>query len=254
MTIQSASAALTAQSQMIAITGYIEYQQGFLDPETNTIRALSQSTWRALEDVTWSELSSFSGNPLPILWSAPILDLGIIDFFTLNIETQAAGLVSLEIFVSETGLFAGEEQAYYLEEGQNVAAFYGQYVAVNAKVQGDELSRLTINSSRETIDIELRDIDTSTLPGTVNARQLPLTASAIVDIVIQPKAVTPYPVNLYVSAQPTSEIVIPLIRNKQLGTIALYGIDNDPRDAVIDARVKIMPIQRLFNGNLVVVN
>jgi hypothetical protein len=230
------------------------YEQGFLDPESNSIKALSTSTWSDLGSITWGELQTFKGTPLPILWSAPIIDLGVIDFFTLNIEVQAQGLISLEIFVSDTGLFAGEEQAYYLEEGQNVPAFFGQYVAVNARVDGSELSRLSINSSRETTDIELRDIDTSTLPGTVTARQLPITASAIVDIVIQPKAVIPYAVNLYVSAQPTSEVVIPLIKNKKLGTIALYGIDNDPRDAVIDARVKIMPLQRLFNGNLVVVN
>jgi hypothetical protein len=252
--IQQASANLITESSLVSITGFVYYQQGYIDSETNTVRAFSIGAWQDLTDSTWDDYQSYTQTANNIIWTADIIDLGLIDYFTLDIQTQASGPVELLIHVSDTGEFAGEEREYLLNQTANIPAFRGQYAAITVRAQAQSLERFDINTSRQTQEIELRDINTALLPGTVTDRQLPIgAASQIIDIFIQPKAVPSYAVNLYVSAQPVSEIVIPVVKDKNLGTIALYGIDNDPRDAVIDARIKIMPLQRFFNGNLVVV-
>jgi hypothetical protein len=78
--------------------------------------------------------------------------------------------------------------------------------------------------------------------------------SLIKDIVIQPKAAVSYPVNLYVSDTATSVVVIPVVTSKSptAPTFALYGIDNDPRDSIVDITVTALPRQVFLAGNLVV--
>jgi hypothetical protein len=59
-----------------------------------------------------------------------------------------------------------------------------------------------------------------------------------------------------VSDTATSEILIPVIKSKNTTTptFALYGIDNDPRDGVVDITVTALPRQAMFRGNLVVLD
>jgi len=94
------------------------------------------------------------------------------------------------------------------------------------------------------------------LAGTNTARQitLPETLSAITDIYIQPKAAASYTPNLYVSATATSEVVIPVVKSKtSTPTFALYGIDNEPRDAVVDIMVTGIPRMVMEGNNLFVI-
>ena len=65
-----------------------------------------------------------------------------------------------------------------------------------------------------------------------------------------------YAVNLYVSDTPTSKILIPVINSKSSSnpSFALYGIDNDPRDGIVDIKITALPRQAMFNGNLVVLD
>jgi hypothetical protein len=72
---------------------------------------------------------------------------------------------------------------------------------------------------------------------------------------IEPKAPTPYAVNLYVSDTPTSEVLIPVVKSKAAAapSFVLYGIDNDPRDGVVDITLTTLPRQAMISGNMVVV-
>ena len=112
--------------------------------------------------------------------------------------------------------------------------------------------RVTANTT--VVEILIPNVDSSTLSGTNTNRviSLPAPVSLIKDIHIQVKAATSYPVNLYVSDTATSEILIPVVKSKTTPSFALYGIDNDPRDGVVDITVKALPRQVMYGGNLVV--
>jgi hypothetical protein len=57
-----------------------------------------------------------------------------------------------------------------------------------------------------------------------------------------------------VSDTANSEILIPVVKSKSSSapSFALYGIDNDPRDGVVDITITALPRQAMFGGNLVV--
>jgi hypothetical protein len=178
----------------------------------------------------------------------------------MDIQIDCDGDAYYKIYTSTTGTFGGEEKETIIENGDvNVSAFYGQYVYVQAYVTGREIRRLTMitNTGGNLKTLRLTNLDTSTLMGTSSARvlALPETLSAITDIQIQPKSAATYPLNVYVSDTPTSVVTIPVVISKDVNTptIALYGIDNDPRDAVIDVMITGLPAQAMEGNNLFVI-
>jgi hypothetical protein len=92
-------------------------------------------------------------------------------------------------------------------------------------------------------------------------------------MVITPRAASPYAVDLYVSNTATSVLLTPIVISKTAGgqyittdyiesgyftssfgaSFALYGIDNDARDGVVDITIKAMPRQVMSGGNLLVI-
>lgn len=256
MAIQSASAALSAVSTMLPVTGFINYKQGILDSVTGYIKPMSNSRWGSLSGTTWQSWSNFTLTPLPIIWTSDLVDNGEVRYFTLNLKCETDALVTYVIHSSNTGEFTGEEREYVLTEGDtNIGAFYGRYFYVTVRSQARELRTLTIESSNKTVEIFLQDVDTSTLGGTVSNRQitLPRGVSGVSEIAVHPKAATSYPVNLYVSDTATSEVLIPVIKSKsETPSFVMYGIDNDPRDGIVDISIKALPRQALINGSLYV--
>lgn len=257
MAIKTADAALSFTALQTTITGFINYAQGTLDISTGTIKAKGSNSWLSLQNTTWSAFTNYINNFETIKWTAPLLDLGAVQYFTLNVETQYQGSLYLIVTVSETGVFGGEETITVIEDGNyNISAFYGRYVYVTAVVTGQELSQMSVTANTETVEYLIPNVDTSTLSGTNTARviSLPSPVSAIKDIQIQPKAATSYAVNLYVSDTATSKILIPVVVSKSAAspTFALYGIDNDPRDGVVDIQITAMRQMGMYQGNLIV--
>lgn len=257
MAIQSASAALSSEFIQLTVTGLIVYQDGDLDLNSGTIKALRTGSWSSLAGTTWGTFGSYANQTQTIKWTAPRIDLGAVQYFTLNIQSEFIGELSYLIHVSDTGIFGGEQSEYYIQEGDlNVNSFYGQFVYVTAIVKGDELRRMTITSNTNTVSYRIPNVNTSTLSGTATARVIPLptSVSSIKDINIEPKAATPYAVNLYVSDTATSVILIPVVVSKSATapSFALYGIDNDPRDGIVDITVTALPRQVMLGGNLIV--
>lgn len=257
MALKTADAGLSFTATAVAITGFINYQQGTLDLSTGTIKAKGSGSWLATQGSSWNTFTNFINQFEPIRWTAPRLDLGAVQYFTLNIAAEYTGDLYYLIYVSETGEFAGEETETKVENGNNsISAFYGRYAYVTAVITGTELSRLTVTANTETIEYLIPNVDTSTLSGTNTARVIPLPTpvSAIKDIQIQPKAANNYAVNLYVSDTATSKVLIPVVVSKTSAspTFALYGIDNDPRDGVVDIQITAMRQMAMYQGNLVV--
>ena len=257
MAIQNAEATLSTAFIQVTKTGFINYQQGYLDSVSGTVKAQGTSSWRALSGASWNDFTNYQITFDQIIWTAPLVDLGAVDYFTLNIESEFQGSIAYIIHVSETGIFGGEETETFVQEGDtNVAGFYGRFIYVTARVTGTELRRFTVNADIAARDYIISNVNTSTLSGTSSNRTIamPTAVSVIKDIHIQPKAATSYAVNLYVSDTATSEILIPVIKskNRSAPTFALYGIDNDPRDGIVDIKISALPRQVMFGGNLVV--
>jgi hypothetical protein len=253
----TAEAALSTTVIMEPITGF-QYQFVGIVDDSGFIKPESQGGWYQLAGTAWSQWTNFTLNPLPIKITSPLIDLGRVDYFTINIDADLDGTVEYLVYVSENGQFAGEETETFIKDGDNnIPAFYGQFIYVVARADSEEFRRMTITTDKTLKYLTLNDINSSTLSGTNTARQIPMpeTVSAITDIKISVKATTPYAVNLYVSDTATSEIAIPVIKSKNATTptFALYGIDNDPRDAVVDIEITAMPRQAMTGGSIRVI-
>lgn len=257
MAIQIAEATLSTQFIIKIEIGFVYYQQGYLDTATNTVRALSApTTWN--NNATWSSFSSYSQGYETIKWTAPVIDLGATVYFTLNADIETDGTVTLDVAVSETGFFQGEETVTRINEGDDaIESFYGQYAYVTVTVDAPEIRKFRITPNFDTVEYTINNVDTTTLSGTSSSRTIALTraVSKITDIFISPQAPTSYAVNLYVSDTATSEVLIPIIKNKSntAPAFALYGIDNEPRDGVVDIKIKALPRMALLGGKLVVI-
>jgi hypothetical protein len=270
-----ADAALTSELVLFAQTAFIPNQDGELDPSSNSIKALGVSRWN--QYTKWSDFTDFRGQLQQIKWTSPQIDVGEIKYFTIETDSEFDGTASYEIYTSSTGLFRGEESKYLVLSGDNdIAAFYGRYVYVTAIITGPELRRFTVTTSSETKMLRLRDIDSSSLSGSISSRaiSLPEPVSRVLNVVVTPKTVTPYSVDLYVSSSATSELVIPMIISKAdadpyiitdyitedyfvsgaTPSFVLYGIDNQPRNATVDITMECLPRQVMANGNIVTID
>jgi hypothetical protein len=256
MATQEASAALASTATVDCLVGFIFLQEGNINGSTGTVEALPKAlTWQSL--TTWAEFTAYNSGTELIRWTAPVIDLGRSQTFNLEITCLSTGTNTFRVFTSDTGLFEGEETETQIDQGDfDIPAFTGRYVYVTVITDADQLSRFTVQTSTETVSIKLSDIDTATLGGTNTARELeiPQPISAITDIFIQPRAATSYAVNLYVSDTANSEVVIPVVKSKSsTPTFALYGIDNDPRDAIIDVEIQALPRMAATGGGILVI-
>jgi len=258
MAIKTGEAALTFTSTLIPVTGFLPFEQGILDPISGTIKAIGRGRWGSLSGSSWTRFTSYVNTFEKIKWSSTRIDTGEIDYFNLAISAEFEGSLFYRVYVSDTGDFTGEESEYLIEDGNNnVSAFYGRYVYVTAECTGTQLYKMLITTDKEAVEYSLKNVNTSTLSGTVSERILTLAnpVSIITEMAIHPRAATTYAVNLYVSNTATSQVLIPVVKSKAGTTpsFVLYGIDNDPRDGIVDITIKALPRQVMAGGNLLVI-
>lgn len=250
----TATASLQSEFTIVPITGFLDVKIGTIDPQTGYVVAENTTTWGDYADFTWGTLPSWKISYAPIRWAAPLLDIGSVKYFTLDIEAQFTGTINYLIYTSTTGEFAGEETETYVSEGDTVPLFYARYVRVVALVTGKEFRNLNITTNTSTVSLQLTDVDTTTLSGTTDNKQLDLDAinlSGIIELDIIPRSVNSFTLDVYVTDYPNSTVVVPTVINKTQGRFALYGLDNFPRDGIIDARIVGLPSMVMNNGQIV---
>lgn len=237
-----------------ANTGTLDIDQGVVIPDDT-------ATWSTIPS-TWADYQSWTASPVdPLIYVSDIQDLGAVRNFCLKILTEAQGEVSYDIYTSTTGAFAGEETLTSISHTATaVASFTTRWFAVAVKVSNTAginlLKGFEMVVSEQPINIDYNALDTSTLTGSSSNRTLTLsrTVSKIVDMQIQPHAVTAYNLDVYVTNTPTSTTVIPRIISKGTTTVnfALVGVDNQPRDATVDIKIVALPEQYMSGNNLLV--
>jgi hypothetical protein len=232
---------------------------GLLNRDRTLVIPENQGTWSNLSGRSWNDVRAWTFSPAEtLIWNTPGIDLGSEQYFNLNINTRATGTISYEVHTSNTGKFDGEETTTVIDEDeQNVPAFFGRFVMVSAYVQYtgtlNVLESIEFTASNRKFTITLSDIDTSTLPGTVSARELSLGREVShiwnIDIKAQPEE---HELDVYVTDYPTATVLLPVIVDKDPAEpkIKLVGLDNVPRDGTIDVEVTVMGSQNMLNGNL----
>jgi hypothetical protein len=269
-----ATVSISAEFTMIPLTAFQIVNQGILDVVTGTIKADGVSRWNNFG--SWRNFGDYRGVLSEIVWTAPLIDVGELKYFTISTDAEFDGTMSYEIYTSTTGVFQGEETKTTVTNGDfDIAAFYGRYVYVTARVSGNELRNLNITTSSVTQTQTLRDVDTSTLAGTISSRAIPLLrpVSRVMNIVISPKTTTAYAVDLYVSNTATSEVLIPMVVSKadaepyfitdyivtdyyvegSTPSFVLYGLDNQARNGIVDINLEVLPRQVMTGGNIVTI-
>lgn len=240
----------------------IPTQSGVYNEATNTIYAASNSTWSGLSSKTWDTWNAWAYSTQDtITWFAPRIEFGSVSkTFTLDIETESNATISYKVYTSQTGFFDDYVETVIASGSTGVSSFTGRscLIAVIA-TRIIEMPMITSIKASANVDnslivLNFSQIDSSTLSGTNTNRTLPLgtTVSQVKDVKIMPNTVTAYNLDVYVTNTPTSTYVIPKVISRGTTSInfALVGVDNQPRDAVVDITVQALPEQYMDGNNL----
>jgi hypothetical protein len=253
MAILSAQADFTFEAYFTPVTGLVELEQHQIDPDTGSLIAESLSSWQGLAGQTWNDLSDWVTDTVPLRHTVSEIDLNTIISFTLDIESDIQGDVKYYIYVSDTGDFTGEETETLVQNGDTVDAFTGRYVTVQIFTTSGSIGQVTVTTNTAVFEQQITNIDTSTLGGTAAERTLELDnpVSGIIEMTIDVQDTTPYTQDVYVTDYPSSEVLIPIVKSKGSSpTFALYGLDNVPRDGIVDINIIAMPEMKMVGNNL----
>jgi len=231
-----------------------QYTTGQIYP-TGTTTWTSNSTWGNW--TTWN--SEYSEQIVTYFVSGSMSPTPIN--FTLRINTAANCPITYEVYTTSTGAFAGEEvKTTIAPNAINVSAFYGTHfrvaVIANASTGIPIIDSIQFEyTSAGEKELSFSQISTSTLSGTSSARTLLLNTNigGISDVQIQPFETTAYNLDVYVTNTPTSTYLLPKVISSTSTslTFALVGVDNHPRDGVVDINLKCLPLQYMSGNNLV---
>lgn len=243
----------------------MDQPKGIYDGYSGKIYPQSTSTWSGLSGTTWDSWKEWAySRDTEIIWIVEPLYMGLSPTnVNLKITCESTGIVSYKVYTSDTGVFNGEEQETIIPNNATaIAPFRARYIQV--MVYSEEVNGITPTISEITVKTELtrsseillNDLDTSTCAGSVTGRVLPMpvASGSIVDIKVTPHETTsPYNLDVYVTNTPTSTYLIPKIISKSIAspTIALVGVDNHPRDGIVDVVIKTMPPSYMSGNNLV---
>lgn len=230
---------------------------GLFDEPSQKITAPNTGTWADL--VSWDEWNTYVTDPPDeLFWLTDIQDLGSEQDYCLTVDTQATGLVDYYIYTSNTGAFAGEETEHIiLLEAAAVPSFRSRYFQVGVGVElltvAQEITQITVTVIQSTNRLSVNNLDTSTInDGSTLGLVLPLgrTVGTITNIQITPQECAAFTLDVYVTDNPSSRVVIPTVTSKTGESVSftLTGLDNEPRDAVVDVLVEYLP-EMFRSGN-----
>jgi len=227
-----------------------------------TQRVVASNTGAWTDLTTWDSWNSYTFSPNTLNWLTEPLDLGRIDYFTLQITADCVGAVTYTVYVSSTGAFAGEETSTVINDGDtDIAGFYGQFVIIGITVESEGLTP-AINAfdfvaSGERLTVTLNDVSSGSLAGTDAARTLsiPLTLSVITNIQITPHLSESYLASEYVADGyfETGEPVVGAIVNKSRDNpqIVLKTFSGANSAGIFDAVVYGLPRQDRLGQNVI---
>ena len=232
---------------------------GIFDFENQRVTAPDTGTWSSL--TTWSAWTTWTTDTDDYMyWLLDPVDLYEVKQFCLSITTQANGIVDYYIYTSDTGVFGGEElETVILEGDEGIPAFNTRFYQVGVRVERlvdpQEITGIEVRVIEGKNKFAINDLNTVDInDGSTQGYVVPFNRSVgtITNVQITPQEVTPFQLDVYVTDAPTSSLVIPHVTNKTSDSIsfALYGLDNQPRDAVVDILIEYLPEMYMDGRNL----
>jgi hypothetical protein len=233
---------------------------GVLDEKLGYVVGTNDGGWADL--TTWADWTSYKSDPSRTLtWLVDPIDLGSVKTFALTITTNCNGVADWKVYTSDTGEFDGEEtETVIVNEETSIPAFTGRYVVVEVTVNQTtlppELYGVEVQVSNARSQMSIDAVDTTTLDGTIDSYLIPLpkTVGAITNILITPREVPAYNMDVYVTNTPTSTTVVPRVTDTTAATpaFALVGMDNHPKDGVVDIKIEYLPEMYIRGNNILV--
>lgn len=235
----------------------IHEDNGIIDvADGNRYIPITTDKW---EDFTsWDTWTSYMNEPPAFLYyTLPILELASVETVNILSNIQARGPVHYYIYYKNTIGFDDDPAVNYstlhITPGQtNIPSITARYIYVKVAIEYDAsigfpyFDRINYRASGGGRDLNFANIDTTTLPGTTDARVFSIGTNlgAVRNVQITSHGPTsPYNVDLYVSKNPTSVKTFPDIISKTNSAITLsfVGIDGEPRESVFDIQLTVAP-------------
>jgi hypothetical protein len=217
--------------------------------------------------VRWDTYKTWAGTPAPyLIYSTPIIDVGSVGYFNLEIDADITGNVKYEIRSSVTGTFDGSETlTNVFPATDNIPAFYGRYAVVTANVAYDgslqTISALSARNYATPYSIYLNSVSSTTLSGSTSSRQLTLgkVVSQVVNLQMTPhyySGGSGYATSGYFTSGYIDETIItgafPQIIDKTGGAANIVLLDNEGNaiDGTVDVLATVLPEQYMDGINL----
>jgi hypothetical protein len=155
---------------------------GYYDRTTQTYKSLPTETWA--DYTNWSTFTSWAGTPADsVSFTTKIFDAGKVDWWNTIVEIEATLPADVTIYAGETLESAGQidiaSTTTITPSTSPVAATYGRYFQFTITLNRDsalqsapEIASINMNFNATPITITQSDINTSTLAGSVGAREL----------------------------------------------------------------------------------
>lgn len=225
-------------------------------------RVISANTGTWADLSTWDSWRSWSTAPATLNHLTPIADFGSEQTFTLTADAVITGTATYYVYTSSTGAFAGEQTETTIAPGAtDTGAFTGRYIMIGISVAATQagipsISAFDFVASTESIRVELNDVVSSGLSGTVSSRalSLPETVSAVLNISMTTVAPEGYIADDYVDTDyfEAGVAAIPLIVDKTRTGPAVRFINTSGTsiDTTFDAALVVLPQQFRSNDNL----
>jgi hypothetical protein len=233
---------------------------GILDLAVGQVFPPDLGTWTTT--ATWADFNQWIMLPDVLDYALDPVNLGSVKTFCLNIKTDAVGLVSYIVYTSNTGAFGGEETITFIDQGDvGITAFTAQYVWIEVTVTQtagvNVLNSVNFSIVEKVNKFSINNVDTADInDGSTEGYVLPIDrqVGTITNVQITPQAVTPFQLDVYVTDDATSTLVIPHVTSKTNDSIsfALYGLDNKPRDAIVDVLIEYLPEMYMDGNDLLV--
>lgn len=251
----------------------IPAQTGVFDRATRSIVPQNTGTWANLSannSQSWSTMSSWITEPNPyLIYNSPAIDLGSSQTFNLNMTADIVGNVTYKVYTTDTVFSNAATTTTTISPGAtDITAFQGRYVAVSANVTTtgglQTIRSWTINPNTRTIEITLNGVNTSTLSGNTQQRELNLgrAVSYVYNLQMTPHYTVsggdgnPYVATDYVDiGYVTGNQVIgafPQIVNKIGGGANICIVDNEGQfvNSTVDITATALPEQYRIGNNV----
>lgn len=233
---------------------------GYYDTQKNHWRGANLDNWAAL--TSWSTWTSWVSNPSTVSLQIDD-DLASTEVRIATLELSYIGTRTVQLKTSDTGLFAGEETTINFVAGTNYgipSARYYRWTITATGTLADPIPYIrnavpTYSTAGFTTEI-YRNIVTSTLSGTVNARVVPTTSGTIHSVNITSLDSTNYVDRAY-SVPDTFSVStispVPGIVSKAPLTIVLRDYYGVPVDGIVDITVRGSPSVSLeLDGGVII--